>query len=284
MEVVRTRAGLAAALAVPHSRRAVVMTMGALHEGHLSLVREARTVADQVVVTVFVNPLQFGAGEDLERYPRDLERDVELLTGAGAHIVFAPEAGEVYPQEPVVTVSAGALGELLEGACRPGHFDGVLTVVLKLCHLVRPDVALFGEKDAQQLMVIRRMVADLDVGVEVVGVPIVRDTDGVALSSRNGFLDREQRLEARMLCSSLQAGLRAAQDGAGADGVLRAAESVLAAGPGIVVDYVALVDPSTAQPVGAGHRGRALLVLAVRVGSTRLIDNMMLDLPGEEEG
>lgn len=279
MKVVTTRAELADALAAPHRRRAVVMTMGALHEGHLSLVRQARELADQVVVTVFVNPLQFGAGEDLDRYPRDLEGDIAMLADAGAQVVFAPEASEVYPEQPVVTVSAGAIGERLEGARRPGHFDGVLTVVLKMCHLVQPDVAVFGQKDAQQLIAVRRMVADLDVGVQVVAAPIVRDTDGVALSSRNAYLDREHRVTARALYSALQAARHAVEDGADGGGARRAAEAVLAAEPGLVVDYVALVDPTTAQDVVVGHRGPALLALAARVGSTRLIDNVMLDLP-----
>jgi pantoate--beta-alanine ligase len=278
MRVVRTRAELAEALAGTHGRRAVVMTMGALHAGHLELVRVAARLADHVVVTIFVNPLQFGAGEDLDRYPRDLERDVALLADTGAALVFAPDAAHVYPQEPVVTVSAGALGERLEGAHRPGHFDGVLTVVLKLLHLVRPDVALFGQKDAQQLMAIRRMVADLDAGVEVVAVPTVRDGDGVALSSRNAYLDREQRGTARALYSALLAARAAADDGADAGRVRRVAAEALAATPGLTLDYVALVDPDTAEYVPDDHRGTALLAIAARVGSTRLIDNEMIDL------
>jgi len=284
MRVVRTRAELADALgsdarrAAPRGRRAVVMTMGALHEGHLTLVRRAAELADEVVVTIFVNPLQFGAGEDLERYPRDLDGDVALLERTGATVVFAPDVAEVYPTTPVVTVHAGGLGEVLEGAHRPGHFDGVLTVVLKLMHLVRPDVALFGEKDAQQLMAVRRMVADLDVGVEVVGVPIVRDADGVALSSRNAYLDGEQRRTARALYRSLETARRAAADGARAGEVRVAAEAVLAGAAGLVVDYVALIDPGTAQEVAPDHHGPALLVVAARLGSTRLIDNAMMDL------
>jgi len=288
MKVAHTRAELAAALATPHGRRAVVMTMGALHEGHLSLVARARELADQVVVTVFVNPLQFGAGEDLDRYPRDLGRDLALLTAAEADVVFAPTAAEMYPEQPVVTVRAGALGERLEGVHRPDHFDGVATVVLKLCHLVRPDVALFGQKDAQQLMVVRRMVADLDLPVEVVAAPTVRDADGVALSSRNAYLGAEQRMTARALYSALRAARDAVEDGATTRAVLAAARAVLAAEPGLEVDYVALVDPDTAQDVPPGHRGPALLALAARVGATRLIDNVVLDLPagpaGEEEG
>ncbi|MBX9246188.1 pantoate--beta-alanine ligase [Actinotalea ferrariae] len=283
--LVRTRTQLAEALdAAPgtgaRARRAVVMTMGALHEGHLALVRAARERADQVVVTIFVNPLQFGPSEDLDRYPRDLEGDLALLAGAGADVVFAPGVEEMYPAgDPVVRVSAGALGERLEGAHRPGHFDGVLTVVLKLMHLVRPDVALFGQKDAQQLMAVRGMVADLDVPVEVVAVETVRDEDGVALSSRNAYLDAEQRRAARALNRSLRAAQAAAEDGAPADEVRRAAADVLGSEPGVVVDYVALVD-DTATDVPADRTGRAVLAVAARVGSTRLIDNVVLTLEG----
>lgn len=178
----RTRAG----------RRVVVMTMGALHEGHATLVRTARELAGpdgEVVVTVFVNPLQFGKGEDLDRYPRTLDADLKIAEQAGADVVFAPSVDEVYPGgEPQVRVSAGPMGERLEGAVRPGHFDGMLTVVAKLLHLTRPDAALFGQKDAQQLALIRRMVRDLNFGMEIVGVPTVREADGLALSSRNRYL------------------------------------------------------------------------------------------------
>lgn len=183
----RTRAG----------RRAVVMTMGALHEGHATLIRTAREISGpggEVVVTVFVNPLQFGAGEDLDRYPRTLDADLKVAEQSGADVVFAPSVDEVYPGgEPQVRISAGPMGERLEGASRPGHFDGMLTVVGKLLHLTRPDVALFGQKDAQQLALIRRMVRDLNFGIEIVGVPTVREDDGLALSSRNRFLSPEQR-------------------------------------------------------------------------------------------
>lgn len=280
--LVRTRAELAAALS-PAGRRAVVMTMGALHEGHLSLVRTAREHAsepgDQVVVTVFVNPLQFGAGEDLERYPRDLDRDLDLLAGAGADVVFAPGVEEMYPGgDPVVRVVAGSIGERLEGAHRPGHFDGVLTVVLKLLHLTRPAVAVFGQKDAQQLIAVRRMVRDLDVEVQVVAGPTVRDADGVALSSRNAYLDPEQRRSATALYRGLTAAASAAGSGASGSRVVSAAADVLAAEPGVVVDYVALVDPATAQDVGPEHQGPAVLAVAARIGSTRLIDNVVVHL------
>ncbi|NUP16170.1 MAG: pantoate--beta-alanine ligase, partial [Streptomyces sp.] len=196
----RTRAG----------RRAVVMTMGALHEGHATLVRTARAIAGpdgEVVVTVFVNPLQFGKGEDLDRYPRTLEADLKIAEQSGADAVFAPAVDEVYPGgEPQVRISAGPMGEGLEGASRPGHFDGMLTVVAKLLHLTRPDVALYGQKDAQQLALIRRMVRDLNFGVEIVGVPTVREEDGLALSSRNRYLSPKERRTALALSQALFAG------------------------------------------------------------------------------
>ncbi|NCT91906.1 pantoate--beta-alanine ligase [Cellulomonas sp. APG4] len=275
--VVRTRRELAIAL-VPVPRRAVVMTMGALHEGHLSLVREARSRADQVVVTIFVNPLQFAPTEDLERYPRDLEGDVALLAGAGADVVFAPTVDEVYRDEPVVRVDAGEVGSRLEGAHRPGHLDGVLTVVLKLLHLVRPQVALFGQKDAQQLMAVRRMVHDLDVPVEVVAVPTVRDPDGLALSSRNAYLDPSERQVALGLSRALRLAEQRARAGAGADEVRLAAAAELARTDRLVVDYVALIDPVLARDVAGDHRGAAVLAVAGRVGSTRLIDNVVLEI------
>ncbi|MGV9389948.1 pantoate--beta-alanine ligase [Streptomyces olivaceus] len=196
---------------VRHGRRAVVMTMGALHEGHATLIRAARDLAGpdgEVVATVFVNPLQFGAGEDLDRYPRTLDADLEIAGRAGADAVFAPSADEVYPGgEPQVRVAAGPMGERLEGAARPGHFDGMLTVVAKLLHLTRPDLALYGQKDAQQLALIRRMVRDLNFGVEIVGVPTVREEDGLALSSRNRYLSAAERRTALALSQALFAGL-----------------------------------------------------------------------------
>ncbi|MER5887478.1 pantoate--beta-alanine ligase, partial [Streptomyces sp. NPDC001941] len=201
--------------------RAVVMTMGALHEGHATLIRAARAQAGpdgQVVVTVFVNPLQFGAGEDLDRYPRTLDADLELARAAGADAVFAPAVDEVYPGgEPQVRISGGPMGERLEGASRPGHFDGMLTVVAKLLHLTRPDLAFFGQKDAQQLAMITRMVRDLNFPVEVVGVPTVREADGLALSSRNRYLSDAERRTAL----ALSAALFAARDRLAAQAALR---------------------------------------------------------------
>nr|WP_244666955.1 pantoate--beta-alanine ligase [Myceligenerans indicum] len=262
------------------ARRAVVMTMGALHEGHLELVRRARAEAGangQVVVTIFVNPLQFGRGEDLAAYPRDLEGDVEKLASVGADLVFAPAPDVVYPYgDPIVRVSAGRIGEVLEGEFRPGHMDGVLTVVLKLLHLVRPDVALFGQKDAQQLLAVRRMVADLDLDVEIVGAPTVRDSDGLALSSRNAYLSDEERERALALSRALRAGAEAGAGGAAE--VRRAASEVLNATEGVEVDYLALVDPITVDDVPDDHLGPALLLVAARVGTTRLIDNQAVEV------
>ncbi|MEV0020510.1 pantoate--beta-alanine ligase [Streptomyces tendae] len=207
---------------VRHGRRAVVMTMGALHEGHATLIRTARDLAGpdgEVVATVFVNPLQFGAGEDLDRYPRTLDADLEIAGRAGADAVFAPAVDEVYPGgEPQVRITAGPMGERLEGASRPGHFDGMLTVVAKLLHLTRPDLALYGQKDAQQLALIRRMVRDLNFGVEIVGVPTVREEDGLALSSRNRYLSTAERRTALALSQALFAG----QDRHAAQEALRA--------------------------------------------------------------
>ena len=273
----RTREELRAALDGQAGTRAVVMTMGALHEGHLDLVREARRRADHVVVTIFVNPLQFAAGEDLEAYPRDLEADLAKLASVGADVVFAPDPQVMYPGgEPAVRVEPGPVATRLEGLARPTHFGGVLTVVLKLLHLTRPDVALFGQKDAQQLALVRAMVRDLDLDVEIVGVPIRREPDGLAMSSRNAYLSPEERQAALALSTALRAAGAVASSGAGA--VLAAARGVLAAQPGVEVDYAELVDPETMEPVPPGRGGPALLAVAARVGSTRLIDNAILDV------
>ena len=269
-----------AATAAGDRTRGVVMTMGALHDGHAALIRAARErvgPGGEVVVTVFVNPLQFGAGEDLDRYPRTLDADVALAEASGADIVFAPSVAEVYPGgDPQVRISAGPMGTRYEGAFRPGHFDGVLTVVAKLLHLTRPDVAFYGEKDAQQLALIRRMAADLNFGVEIVGVPTVREPDGLALSSRNRYLSAAERDTALALSRALFAG-RDARDG-GPDAVRAAARAVLAEADGVEVDYLALVDPADFTEAAPGHTGPAVLAVAARVGTTRLIDNVPLDL------
>ncbi|GAA4658205.1 pantoate--beta-alanine ligase [Kineococcus glutinatus] len=275
--VARTRAELVAARRALEGPVAVVMTMGALHRGHAALVREARRRATSVLVTIFLNPLQFGRGEDLARYPRTLDADLELCRAEGVDAVFAPGPDVVYPEgDPGIRVSAGQLGTVLEGASRPGHFDGVLTVVCKLMHLTRADQAYFGQKDAQQLLLVRRMVRDLDVPVEVVGVPTVREDDGLALSSRNTYLTPFDREVALSLSRSLRAGAEVAAEGPSA--VRRAARDVLLAEPAARVDYLALVHPVTLQDVPEHHRGEALLAVAAKVGSTRLIDNVPLTI------
>jgi pantoate--beta-alanine ligase len=280
VNVVSTRADLAAARAALPGRTAVVMTMGALHEGHRTLMREARTHADSLVVTIFVNPLQFGPAEDLDRYPRPFDDDVAACRDEGADLVFAPAPDVVYPDEPLVRVSAGPMGDVLEGATRPGHFDGVLTVVAKLLHLTRPDVALFGQKDAQQLALIRRMVRDLDFGVEIVAVPTVREPDGLALSSRNAYLSPAEREAALVISRALRTAESVAPQGPRA--VLDAARATLDGETAFRLDYVALVDPDTLAPLDRSSE-RALLAIAGWSGSTRLIDNATIAVgrPGQ---
>jgi len=273
-ELVRTRAELAAARAGVAGSLALVPTMGALHDGHAELIRLAGTLADVVAVSIFVNPLQFGPAEDLDRYPRTPERDVELLDRLGVRLVFAPGVAEMYPDgRPAVTVDPGPLGALLEGASRPGHFAGVLTVVAKLFHVVAPDVAFFGEKDYQQLVLITKMVADLNFPLAVVGVPTVREPDGLALSSRNAYLSSEQRPLAATLQRALAAG--AAVSARGPEAVLATARAVLDAEPSIDVDYLELRDPELG---GDPQVGRARLLVAARLGTTRLIDNIAVFL------
>jgi pantoate--beta-alanine ligase len=258
----------------------LVPTMGALHAGHERLLVAARTLAGprgSVIVSIFVNPLQFGPNEDLGRYPRTLEEDLARCARAGVSLVFAPSAAEMYPGgKPEVTVDPGPAGRRYEGEFRPGFFGGVLTVVLKLLLLTRPDIAVFGQKDAQQLALVRRMVTDLNLDVVIEPVPTVRDDDGLATSSRNRYLSVADRAVALALPRALLAGQ--AQAGQAAAAVLAAAGDVLRAEPGLVVDYVAVVDPGTFGPAGPGP---ALLVAAAKAGSTRLIDNMTLVLPAE---
>lgn len=286
MILASTAAELTAQAPPPGQRRAVVMTMGALHEGHLALVRRARETADQVVVTIFVNPLQFTDATDLERYPRTLDADCALLAGEGVDVVFAPSVEQMYPGgTPIVTVSAGAIGDVFEGEHRPGHFDGVLTVVLKLLHLTQPDVALFGAKDAQQVIAIRRMVRDLAVPVQIEAVPTVRDEDGLALSSRNVHLSASERKSALALSRALFAARDAARNGASAPAVVESGRAVLdeaaRASAGLRVDYLAALDPASAQPVPDHYRGDAVIAVAAHVGATRLIDNVTASI-GEE--
>lgn len=257
---------------------AVVMTMGALHDGHAELMREARRRLPQgrVIVTDFVNPTQFGAGEDFDRYPRTLEADVELCERNAVDIVFAPSVDEVYGGAGLgITVDPGARGDLLEGASRPGHFAGVLTVVAKLLHLTRPDIALFGEKDFQQLVLISDMVRALDFRVEVIGVPTVREADGLAMSSRNRYLSAEARQQAAVIPRALAAGEAAAS--AGADAAVHATRAVLDS-EGIDIDYVVVTGTHL---LDAPTHGVGRLILAVRIDDVRLIDNVPVDLGGE---
>lgn len=256
---------------------AVVMTMGALHDGHAALLRQARARAASVIATIFVNPLQFGPTEDLGRYPRTLPADLEVCTREQVDLVFAPTVEVMYPSgEPEVRVQAGPRGEILEGAFRPGFFGGVLTVVSKLLHLTRPDVTFFGEKDYQQLMMVTQMVTDLSMDVEVVGVPIVRESDGLALSSRNAYLSDDERKVALTLSAALKAGVRAAASGP--DAVLAAARKVLDNESNVDTDYCELTDPALGPPPESGP---ARLLIAAKVGKTRLIDNMAVTLASE---
>lgn len=258
------------------SARAVVMTMGALHEGHLALVRAAREAADEVVVTIFVNPLQFNDAGDLERYPRTLEADCALLEPLGVDVVFAPAVDEMYPGgEPIVRVSAGAINDVFDGAYRPGHFDGVLTVVLKLLNLTRPHVAFFGQKDAQQVIAIKAMCRDLSVPVDIAVMPTVRDADGLALSSRNVFLSADERADALALSRSLGEAKQVLDECGTVPLALAVARAVLAEVPGVAVEYVAAMDPATSQPVADDYRGDVVVAVAARVGATRLIDNVV---------
>lgn len=267
-------AGVSRALRHTGRRVMLVPTMGALHDGHLALVRAAKRVPGSVVVvSIFVNPLQFGANEDLDAYPRTLEADLALLRAEGVEVAFTPTAAAMYPDGTRTAVHPGALGSELEGAARPTHFGGMLTVVLKLLQIVRPDRIFFGEKDYQQLVLVRQMVADLNVDVQVIGVPIVRETDGLAMSSRNRYLDRQQRELAGTLSAALLAGKHAAP--AGVDAALQAARDVLAAIPTIDVDYLQVRDPALGP---APVHGPARLLVAARLGTTRLLDNIAIEV------
>ena len=253
---------------------AFVPTMGALHEGHLSLVRKARDAADIVVVSVFVNPLQFGPSEDFRTYPRDEARDLGLVESEDVNLVFLPSVEQMYPDGAVTTVHVeGPLTSALEGASRPGHFDGVATVVAKLLNVVDPDVAVFGQKDAQQVAVVRRMVLDLGFAAEIVVAPTVREADGLALSSRNAYLGDGERSTAAVLYRALLEGEDAHGSG-GADAAVRRMRDVLEGTPGVDLDYAAAVDPYTFEAPAPG--GPLLLAVAARVGRTRLIDNLLL--------
>ncbi|MFM9033430.1 MAG: pantoate--beta-alanine ligase [Mycobacterium sp.] len=263
--------------ALRHTGRRVMLvpTMGALHEGHLALIKAARRVPGSVIVaSIFVNPLQFGAGEDLEAYPRTLDADLEMLAAEGVEVAFTPTPSVMYPDGPRTSVHPGPLGSELEGAARPGHFSGVLTVVLKLLQIVRPDRAFFGEKDYQQLVLIRQMTDDLNVGVRIVGVPTVREPDGLAMSSRNRYLTPDEREQASALSSALLAGTYAA--GGGPAAVVDAARAVLDEVPAITTDYLELRGPWLEPNPTVGP---ARLLVAARLGRTRLLDNISIELP-----
>ena len=262
------------ALRVAGRKVALVPTMGALHEGHLELIRRARRLPGTVVVvSIFVNPLQFGANEDIDRYPRPLAADLDKLRAEGVELAFTPGVEDMYPEPPQITVRPGPLGDELEGAVREGHFAGVLTVVAKLFNIVRPDLAFFGEKDYQQLQLIRRMVRELHFDVRVVGVPTIREADGLALSSRNVYLSSEQREAAVALSAALAAGRHAGFDGA--EAALKAAGEVLAGQDGVDVFYLELRAPDLGPAPAAGD---ARLLVAAKVGDTRLIDNAPVQL------
>ncbi|MSV43868.1 MAG: pantoate--beta-alanine ligase [Actinobacteria bacterium] len=279
--VVSSRSGLRAAYAeLPTGTvRAVVPTMGALHSGHAQLIRAARALVGQaghVTVTVFVNPTQFAAGEDLDRYPRSFDSDVEVCAAEGADLVFAPSVETVYlDPEPMVTIDPGPLGTLLEGAVRPGHFRGVLTVVAKLVSMTGASLLLLGEKDFQQLVLVRRMVRDLDLPVEVVGVPTVRADDGLALSSRNVYLSDAERLAAITVPRALEIGVETARAGGSARDVLSAAQSHLQGRDEFEIDYMVVTDPDLGP---APESGEGRLLMAARIGKVRLLDNVRIDL------
>ena len=265
-ELARARGGLAGSLAL-------VPTMGALHAGHMALVAEAKQRADKVAASIFVNPAQFGEGEDFGRYPRREEQDARLLDAAGCDLLWIPSVADIYPPGFATKVSVGGVSERWEGEARPGHFNGVATVVAKLLLSVRPDTALFGEKDFQQLAVIRRLAADLDLGVEIVGVPTVREADGLALSSRNAYLSSEERQQALALPRTLQAARAAILSGTPVPEVLHEAHAALRNGGFSRIDYFALVDAATLEPVDRPHGAMRLLAAAL-IGTTRLIDNL----------
>ena len=279
MQSIREASQLSAALIALRSggkSLALVPTMGALHAGHLALIEEGRRHADNVVATIFVNPLQFGANEDLGRYPRQEKEDAEMLERAGCDLLWLPQADEIYPAGFATTVSVKGLSDRWEGEARPGHFDGVATVVAKLLGAVRPDIAVFGEKDFQQLAVIRRMTQDLQLGVEILGMPTVRDTDGLALSSRNAYLSADERQRAVALPQALNQAAARIAAGAAVAGELATAVERLKAASFAKVDYVALVNALTLEPLGKAE-GPMRLIAAATIGTTRLIDNLPVE-------
>jgi len=275
VQTVRRSEELALALGELRGRGtiALVPTMGALHAGHIALVAEAKRRADHVVATIFVNPMQFGAGEDFGRYPRRQAEDSELLEDNGCDLLWTPVVEDIYPADFATTVKVSGVSDRWEGEARPGHFDGVATVVAKLLLSVRPDVAVFGEKDFQQLAVIRRMAADLGLGVEIVGAPTVREPDGLALSSRNAYLSDDERRHAAALPNALNEAARAIGTGEPVSPVLEQAKQSLLEAGFSRVDYFALIDANTFEPLD-GPAGEMRLIAAAVIGSTRLIDNI----------
>jgi pantoate--beta-alanine ligase len=274
VQIVRGNADLANARAALSDEGgvALVPTMGALHAGHMALVAEASRLAQSVVASIFVNPAQFGPAEDLASYPRSEANDLAMLEEAGCDLVWLPQVADIYPDGFATTVSVGGVSQRWEGASRPGHFDGVATVVAKLLNAVAPDLALFGEKDFQQLAVIRRMTADLGIPVKIVGVPTVREPDGLALSSRNAYLSPDERQRAAALFRSLADAAGAIRQGIPIERALAAVHGTLAAG-GFATDYVALVDAQTLEPMTRPD-GEMRLIAAAKIGGTRLIDNL----------
>ena len=278
MQVVETCAAMAAMCREVERPLGLVPTMGALHEGHLSLVRQARVDSATMAASIFVNPTQFGPDEDFARYPRSLERDLEQLEAEGTDLVFVPPPHEVYPEDFDTWVEPGSVAEGMEGAARPGHFRGVATVVAKLFTIIRPDRAYFGQKDGQQVAVIRKMNADLNLGVDVVTMPTIREPDGLALSSRNAYLSAEERDTApavyRALCAAEDVWRRGERD---AGRIQRAAHNILGREPLIdAVDYVSIVDAQTMRPLETVHVGETVMIaIAVRLGAVRLIDNLV---------
>jgi len=273
VQIVRSSEELALYRAALEGKLALVPTMGALHTGHMALIDEAKRRADEVAASIFVNPTQFGAGEDFARYPRREAEDVRMLEDSGCNFLWAPSISDVYPDGFATKVSVAGISERWEGEARPGHFDGVATVVAKLLLSVRPDVALFGEKDFQQLAVIRRMVSDLDIAVEIVAVPTVREADGLALSSRNAYLSPEERKRAAALPNALKNARDAVAAGSAVTTALRQAKQALVDAGFLRIDYVALVDSETLEPLDE-PLGQMRLIAAAVIGNTRLIDNL----------
>ncbi|GHD80606.1 pantothenate synthetase [Salinibacterium amurskyense] len=277
-QVIETVAGMRDVVA--HERAAgrtiaLTPTLGALHQGHLAHVERAAELADVRIVSIFVNPTQFGANEDLDKYPRTMDEDLDMLGEMGVPYVFAPSVEEMYPKGPTsTTISAGQIGTMFEGKTRPGHFDGVLTVVAKLLAITSPQFVTFGQKDAQQLFLVRRMITDLNIPVQLEIIETVREEDGLALSSRNQFLDAHQREAASILSTALNAATSAADSGL--DAVIAAAQGALMGESGVELDYFTVVDTDTFMPVPDGYRGPAVALVAARVGETRLIDNATL--------